>query len=259
MTIDTQEYNDPVQIINNLEHDKDNKRKKFFEKGLAALLADPHFILLHVPKDDDDENGKPVAPVSMRPEKRDPLLALFKDYPDSYWWIDVLCAPADTPLDIMGDIYACCLECVAMIDCHPRVIPSLHAMMGARNEFPGLFGSADPILEDLLPYKQLYDKKYPDLMDHLFTLFECQWWNRVWTWQEMILPVGDVRLVAETAAHFSQSNTIVVDELFLSFYNVALVLHYYMGCLTVPDGTSYYFLLLLSTHATHQWKNSKWC
>lgn len=37
----------------------------------------------------DDEEGQPMKPISMRPEKRDTLLKLLKDYPDSYWWIDV--------------------------------------------------------------------------------------------------------------------------------------------------------------------------
>ncbi|CDH58050.1 predicted protein [Lichtheimia corymbifera JMRC:FSU:9682] len=82
----------------------------------------------------DDENGQPVHPVSMRPEKRDALLTMLKDHPDSYWWIDVLCARTDTPLDIMGDIYACCLECIAVIDCEPRLIPELHATMDVRYE-----------------------------------------------------------------------------------------------------------------------------
>lgn len=35
----------------------------------------------------DDENGQPVHPVSMRPEKRDALLTMLKDHPDSYWWM----------------------------------------------------------------------------------------------------------------------------------------------------------------------------
>ncbi|KAJ8652906.1 hypothetical protein O0I10_011440 [Lichtheimia ornata] len=67
----------------------------------------------------NDENGQPVKPVSMRPEKRDALLTMLQDHPDSYWWIDVLCARTNTPLDIIGDIYSCCLECIAMIDCDP--------------------------------------------------------------------------------------------------------------------------------------------
>ncbi|CDH60925.1 predicted protein [Lichtheimia corymbifera JMRC:FSU:9682] len=48
----------------------------------------------------DEENGKPAEPVSMRPEKRDALLVLLRGHRDSYWWIDVLCARTDTPLDI---------------------------------------------------------------------------------------------------------------------------------------------------------------
>lgn len=57
-------------------------------------------------------------------------------------------------------------------------------------------------------------------MDLLYTLLQSRWWTRVWTWQEMTLPFGDVRLVAETDTHRLNSNAITVDDLIESFINV---------------------------------------
>ncbi|KAJ8652019.1 hypothetical protein O0I10_012363 [Lichtheimia ornata] len=155
----------------------------------------------------DDEDGQPVKPVSMRPEKRDTLLALLRDHPDSYWWIDVLCARTDTPLDIMGDIYSCCLECIAMIDCEPGLISQLHPM--------GVFKKEDfntHYLKNIVAAIKCYDQCC-QLTNILYTLIQSRWWKRVWTWQEMALPFGEVRLMAETGTHKPLSNTITVDEL----------------------------------------------
>ncbi|KAJ8654564.1 hypothetical protein O0I10_009746 [Lichtheimia ornata] len=284
MTCHTNEYSDPNKISISLGDDKGYHYKRFFEQGLNALLADPHFLLLYVPENGvkmqiirpssnphhlerimkmmneetrdipsfyyalshlwgisesnrhlwidignyvDDENGQPVDPVSMRPEKRDPLLALLKDHPGSYWWIDVLCARTDTPLDIMGDIYSCCYECIVMIDCEPDLIPQLYAMMDADEAFPNYcWVLENRNLDDLLPYKQLYDDKYPQMIDLLYALMQSQWWQRVWTWQEMALPVGGVRLMAETGTHRSLNNTITVDDLG-RFYNAVFVINEY--------------------------------
>ncbi|CDS10627.1 hypothetical protein LRAMOSA11113 [Lichtheimia ramosa] len=264
MTCDT---DDPYKINITVENAKSNKRKVFFEKGLGALLADEHFLLLYVPDngakmqvirpvsdsyhrkriiqrineakhipsfyyalshlwgltDDNryhwndiseyviDEQGQPVKPVSMRPEKRDTLLSMLKDHPDSYWWIDVLCARTDTPLDIMGDIYSCCLECIAMIDCDPGLIPELNTMKDMRanlDEYRWAFNNR----YDHAPSKQ-FTENNTLLMDVLSTLMQSKWWHRVWTWQEMGLPFGDVRLMAETGSHQPISNTITVDDL----------------------------------------------
>ncbi|KAJ8655970.1 hypothetical protein O0I10_008410 [Lichtheimia ornata] len=259
MTSDTYEIVNPFKI----EIDKGNKHKRFFEKGLNALLADPHFLLLYVPEDEgskmqvvrpandtyhqkrikrkineakgipsfyyalshlwglsednryywdeikdyvDDENGNPMESVSMRPEKRDPLLALLKDHPGSYWWIDVLCARRSTPLDIMGDIYSCCLECIAMIDCEPTLIPQLLPLVEE-----GVFSDED----DINRYQKL-----SKLVHLLFKLRQSRWWNRVWTWQEMALPFGEVCLMAEKGTHQPQRNTITVDDLLDKFGDV---------------------------------------
>lgn len=266
-------------------------RKRFFEKGLSALLADPYFLLLYVPengakmqiirpatnayhrkrmikrineakgipsfyytlshiwglsKDNrhhwsdiseyvDDENGQPVKPVSMRPEKRDTLLSLLKDHPDSYWWIDVLCARTDTPLDIMGDIYSCCLECIAMIVGETTLIPQLHSLMVAvRKEFPTYYNMS---YDEVLDRKQ-DDKRLAHVTELLFTLMKSQWWKRVWTWQEMALPFGDVRLMAETGTHQSLSNTITVDDL-LDYFHPNFRLEYIAPALNNVDCRSY--------------------
>ncbi|KAI7881057.1 hypothetical protein K492DRAFT_177460, partial [Lichtheimia hyalospora FSU 10163] len=171
----------------------------------------------------NDLDEQPAKPVSMRPEKRETLLGLLKDHPDSYWWIDVLCARTDTPLDIMGDIYRCCLECIAMIDCEPSLLSKLHTEPNKRKDFidiDWIKAMDKPSSEDLLYYRQICEK-YPELICDLYILQKSEWWNRVWTWQEMALPFGDVRLMAETDTQRLQSNTITVDDLVDSFINAA--------------------------------------
>lgn len=170
----------------------------------------------------NDEEGQPMEPVSMRPEKRDTLLRLLEDHPDSYWWIDVLCARSDTPLDIMGDIYSCCLECVALIDCEPSLIPQLHSMKSARDIFPCINWNHCKVAarDVLLRFRDLYLARYPQLYDTLRALMQSQWGKRVWTWQEMALPFGDVRLMAETGTHRRLSSTITLDELLINYRNV---------------------------------------
>ncbi|CDS08875.1 hypothetical protein LRAMOSA10236 [Lichtheimia ramosa] len=144
-----------------------------------------------------DEQGQPVKPVSMRPEKRDKLLAMLMGHPDSYWWIDVLCARTDTPLDIMGDIYACCLECIAMIDCDPTLISEI-------NKFNAETSQSSKVQICSLVHK----------------FIKSRWWQRVWTWQEMALPL-DVRFMAETGAYQAESSTITIKEI-LPFAQLAI-------------------------------------
>ncbi|KAJ8652911.1 hypothetical protein O0I10_011445 [Lichtheimia ornata] len=248
MTYDTEEDDDSYKINIRLEDDEDSKRKRSFEKGLSTLLDDKYFLLLYVPENGskmkvirpandayhrkriiqrineerrtpsfyyalshlwgltennryhwndiseyvDDEQGQPMKPVSMRPEKRDALLTMLQDHPDSYWWIDVLCARTDTPLDIMGDIYACCLECIVMIDCQRSLIPKIYSY-----------------------YWQPHQTSSSQLIEVLDIFLQSQWWYRVWTWQEMALPVGDVRFMAETDIHRLQRNTITLKKLLI--------------------------------------------
>ena len=202
----------------------------------------------------NDINEQPAEPVSMRPEKRDTLLGLLKDHPDSYWWIDVLCARTDTPLDIMGDIYRCCLECIAMIDCEPSLLSKLRTEPNKRKElfdFDWIDATVEPSSEDLLYYNQIYEK-YPELIHHLAKLQQSEWWNRVWTWQEMALPFGDVRLMAETGVQQLECYTITVDDLVNSFINAMDIILY------VDKSRSYTILKTRSTNTTNI-SISLWC
>lgn len=274
-------YQIKIKKTNPESHARRHSRQ-FLEKGLGALLANEHFLLLYVPANGakmktirpvsdphhlrrmmkkaneatripsfyfalshlwgisennrhlwydiskyvDDENGQPAAPVPMRPEKRDTLLRLLRHYPDSYWWIDVLCARSDTPLDIMGDIYSCSIRCIAMVDCPPTLIPQLNTMKDARKDFPRLKSQRGSQSQQYYhSYKELYDEKYPQLIDLLYTLTQSEWWKRVWTWQEMALPFGGVRLLSETATHVSRSNTVVVDKLVYNFEGAVNIWH----------------------------------
>ncbi|CDH60916.1 predicted protein [Lichtheimia corymbifera JMRC:FSU:9682] len=179
----------------------------------------------------DDENGKPAEPVSMRPEKHDTLVVLLRDHPDSYWWIDVLCARTDTPLDIMGDIYACCIECIAMVDCEPSLISSLHTMKIVKEDFTSLMESGFKYLSS---FGQIYEQ-CPRLPVDLLTFMQSKWWTRVWTWQEMALPFGEVRFMAETDTGRCQRNTITMDDLIDSCTNAWGIMDYcqYTICSTL--------------------------
>lgn len=156
----------------------------------------------------DDEKGQPAAPISMRPEKRETLLKLLEHHPDSYWWIDVLCARTDTPLDIMGDIYAQCYKCYALVDCDAAVIPEIQRI-GYKHEavrFP-----SERILSSL-----------PSEVDVWKAFINCKWWQRVWTWQEMALP-KELVFIAETANDMTNDNMVEMSELFyfgVNFHNI---------------------------------------
>ncbi|CDS10429.1 hypothetical protein LRAMOSA03105 [Lichtheimia ramosa] len=140
----------------------------------------------------DDEHGQPAAAISMRPEKRDTLFKLLEYHRGSYWWIDVLCARTDTPLEIMGDIYKYCRTCYAMLDCNSLII-SLQSL-NIRGQF----------------LITMTVNEFWRAVDILDTLARSAWWKRVWTWQEMILP-RQVLLIAETEELIY--NTVDVDLL----------------------------------------------
>lgn len=158
----------------------------------------------------DDEYGNPINPLGdnpiyMRSEKRDPLLTLLGAYPDSYWWIDVLCARTSTPLDIMGDIYACCTQSIAMIDCDDTTIPAIHDMKQVNPQFPRASGEQDISFDD-------YYSQYEQLNELFLALTQCEWWKRVWTWQEMVLP-QDILFISETTKTVSDRNMLHMDDL----------------------------------------------
>ena len=163
---------------------------------LWGITKEPH--MWDIGQYVDDEEGKPAAPISMRPEKRQTLLKLLEGHPDTYWWIDVLCARTDTPLDIMGDIYARCAECIAMVDCEPSTIPEIHSRMSQ--------------LQNIKETDDNGRSTFWQASDKLDTLAQCNWWKRVWTWQEMVLP-EKVMLVSERAIELSDCNALNIDDL----------------------------------------------
>ncbi|KAJ8652917.1 hypothetical protein O0I10_011451 [Lichtheimia ornata] len=178
---------------------------------LWGLKKDNRFLWKGIRKHVDDEEGRPMKPISMRPEKRHTLLSMLRDHPDSYWWIDVLCARTDTPLDIMGDIYACCLQCIAMIDCEPALISNIHTKLEAVEEIKKLLKRKR---RPYLTNKELHQTKASQLIDLLDTFFQSEWWQRVWTWQEMALPYRNVSFMAEAETRrLHTTNTITTDDL----------------------------------------------
>lgn len=150
----------------------------------------------------DDEHGQPVAPVSMRPEKRETLLKLLYGMPGSYWWIDVLCARTDTPLDIMGDIYKHCMKCIAMIDCETESLQQIRLLIKEQQD------------TFQYQYEQYTADEFRKRTDALDAMTHCQWWKRVWTWQECVLP-KQVSLMAETD---TQHALLPIEDLFRFFH-----------------------------------------
>ena len=169
----------------------------------------------------DDENGDPMEPIAMRLKKRAPLLTLLKDQRDSYWWIDVMCARSnDFPFELLGNIYACCTRCIAMIDCDDNVIPEMNAMWDADSDFQKESHVDKPLAE--------YLKQYEKLNHLIVSLTRCMWWTRVWMWQETVLP-QDVRLISETTTNVSSDNMLHVDELYHFEAMLGKMLHFFMG------------------------------
>lgn len=154
----------------------------------------------------NDEHGKPVdlwdnPHMRMRHQKRQPLLTLLKSHPDSYWWIDNLCVRSFRASKLMGSIYTCCSQCIAMVDCIPAVISQIHAMK-----------NVDTITYDTMPFTEFLDQ-YEKLNNLLITLTQCNWWKRVWTWQEMVLP-QEIKFMAETTMQLSEDSMLHVDDLY---------------------------------------------
>ncbi|KAI7873963.1 hypothetical protein K492DRAFT_200340 [Lichtheimia hyalospora FSU 10163] len=191
--------------------------QRIIPDGDSDMLL-PHYALSHVwkiskPEDQwekigqyvDDEHGNPVKSIPMRSEKRNTILALLYDHPDSYWWIDVLCARTDTPLEIMGDIYACCSRCYAMIDGDAGTIPKIRQYMDRIPDQEGYWSKRLKRLRVDDPHYASTLDQYKQAVDVLDTFMERDWWKRVWTWQELVLP-REVVFLAETANQVSGIN-----------------------------------------------------
>ncbi|CDH52834.1 predicted protein [Lichtheimia corymbifera JMRC:FSU:9682] len=162
--------------------------------------TDPKDNLWEVGDFISDEDGITVDPIPMREEKRDTFLKLLQENP-GYWWIDVLCCRTDTPPVIMRGVYGCCHTCFAMIDCPSKAIEYFSVVLA---QFKVYYEETGPIngCSYMRPRCNL-----PPLHDPISTLregwkhardiWECRWFSRVWTMQELALP-STVMLLSET-------------------------------------------------------------
>lgn len=153
-----------------------------------------------------DLDGTPADPVPMVPEKRDTVYALLRSHP-GYWWIDVICARVDTPLVIMGSIYRCCKTCLAMVDCptdtmrllsreslkpfNSRVLTSCLRVQTAVIDVR--YDPDRAMVREIITPRA---KDHYELLNHfeehiqaIYRLLACQWFDRVWTLQELVLPL----------------------------------------------------------------------
>lgn len=136
--------------------------------------------------------------VFIREEKRERIMEIFKHY-KGYFWMDVFCTnqgQKDKALDIMGDIYKNCEECICMLD-----IPqdySCHAESYRSNdESVPEYNAIGPLTSFAIRDQPEPEYKPPN--NELFASFmmSCEWGKRVWTWQESVLP-NKVSFCAET-------------------------------------------------------------
>jgi hypothetical protein len=132
-----------------------------------AILEDGYRCISHLWGNAIRWEDHPIKDVSwgvdVREEKRDKLLQIFMHF-KGYFWMDVFCTNQDInkPLNIMGDIYKNCKECVCMLDIKIPVLPD----------------------QPCEPWMDLRNK----LREHMNDLTECKWGKRVWTLQEWLLP-----------------------------------------------------------------------
>jgi hypothetical protein len=183
--------NGNMSLIIPLEHKED-----ILEKGYRCIS---HVWMTgtqkeHVWKDHPIKNV--LWEVEVRKEKHERLLQVFHHH-KGYFWMDVFCTNQEDinkPLDVMGNIYRYCKECVCLLDyiC----------------DIPG-FTSEKAVLEDMAKdikeaietnksftdkYGYMYDNDIPVLsLQYRYNLYLNgitfgKWNQRVWTWQEAVLP-----------------------------------------------------------------------
>lgn len=207
---------DIMSLVIPLEHKED-----IIEKGYRCIS---HVWKTGTQKEHiwDDHPIKGVTwEVEVRKEKHGRLLQVFKHH-KGYFWMDVFCTnqeDVNKPLEVMGDIYKKSMECVCLLDyeCNmeeyeterdifEKITEELHGFIEAKKR--GQETSNDDIsdddtdddasetfVEDLYThcYTGYYDPgDYPVYEDARINYFiditECGWTNRMWTWQESILP-----------------------------------------------------------------------
>jgi hypothetical protein len=132
--------------------------------------------------------------IFVREEKRNAFLQIFKQ--EGYWWIDLFCInqkadSKDKPLEIMGDIYSKCVECLCLLDCD------------------------DTSVKIVAKYakKILNGEKIKEFALHFGNVLSSGWFLRVWTLQEVVSAPKSVMI----SENFVEWNTIDTEE-FLEIY-----------------------------------------
>ncbi|KAJ8656442.1 hypothetical protein O0I10_007765 [Lichtheimia ornata] len=190
---------DKMTIITPSKHEASYVPDRKFYALSHLWGTDPKDNLWDVSDFISDEDGTTVEPIPMRKEKRQTFLKLLQDNP-GYWWIDVLCCRTDTPPVIMRGVYGCCEKCFAMIDCPSKAI-EYFAVVLPHVEIPDQSEEFDDLD---IEYMECEPSPSSDtvsfLMEgckHAMDIWECRWFSRVWTMQELALP-HSVSLLSET-------------------------------------------------------------
>jgi hypothetical protein len=124
--------------------------------------------------------------VHVRQEKRERIMQIFNHH-KGYFWMDVFCtdqSDINKPLDIMGDVYKNCTECICMFDIRKG------------EKYLGEYASEKNFLEKALEsIENPTDINWwgANVCLRNFKAFKRQladssWSKRVWTWQEAVLP-----------------------------------------------------------------------
>jgi hypothetical protein len=138
--------------------------------------------------------------VEVREEKRERLFQIFNHH-KGYFWMDVFCTNQEDenkPLDVMGDIYRKCKECVCLLD-------SVCDVPGFDSEKELWMDVAKDVKEFMETDMKRMDSKYDNLygqikydspnislgekyLRYFGSTARANWFQRVWTWQEAVLP-----------------------------------------------------------------------
>ncbi|KFH61782.1 hypothetical protein MVEG_12365 [Podila verticillata NRRL 6337] len=105
--------------------------------------------------------------------------------------IDQEAKAEDKPLEIMGDIYRKCTECVCMLDTSCNV----SEFTSERDLMVDVAKDVKESLENKEHISERYRDKYPHdnyvgkgHMGYISSILCADWFRRVWTWQEAALP-----------------------------------------------------------------------
>lgn len=149
----------------------DGCKEDVLEKGYRCIS---HYWGPTPPKWEDHPVKGAHWGVHFREEKRARLLQIFNHH-KGYWWVDVFCTNQDDynkPLDVMGDIYRECTECVCMLD----YIYGTDASISEKNVLTNVVKNVEKLLNGPI------EACYTTMSGY------GNWFNRVWTWQEAVLP-----------------------------------------------------------------------